>query len=393
MKTPSFKPKKITNHGKECWKIDIPANYSPTRKRKRPIYATKAEAERDSRKLRSQVSRFGNQLPPIPHDLHAVVVEALKILEPHGIGLERAVAEYVQRLEKSQSSITYKELVDRVVDHKRDLGKRPVYVSDVRQKGRHFLPFFGENKICEIETLEIDEAIASLQISPSSKQIYRRYLRMFFNQALEWNLIERNPVPPNKKGQIYRKEPKIFSVDQVTRLLKGATSELLPYYTLAVFCGIRPVEITRLNWEDIDFEKRIIELSTDQSKTHERRMIKVEDTPFSWLAQFKGKTGSIVPSSFRAKFDANRKASGLFSEWSSDVLRHTCATYHATFHENFEKTSFMLGHDVRTLKNFYFRPVLDEAAEEFWAITPDSIKAAKRQQSDDAAPSRGAKTP
>ena len=70
----------------------------------------------------------------------------------------------------------------------------------------------------------------------------------------------------------------------------------------------------------------------------------------------------------------------MFEEWSSDVLRHTCATYHATYHENYEKTSFMLGHDVVTLKRHYFRPVLSEDAEEFWNITPDSFEAAVWQR-------------
>ena len=124
----------------------------------------------------------------------------------------------------------------------------------------------------------------------------------------------------------------------------------------------------------------MIELSTEQSKTHCRRLIKIEDTPHAWLKRFEGKTGSVIPSSFRGKFDSNRKSSGLFEEWSSDVLRHTCATYHATYHENYEKTSFMLGHDVVTLKRHYFRPVLSEDAEEFWNITPDSFEAAVWQR-------------
>lgn len=370
MRVPSFTPKKIMNHGKECWQINIPALYSPKKKRERLIFDTKSKADAKSRQLKAAAQKFGSNLPTLSHDLHAQVVKVIRKLEPHGIRLEEAVDGYLERVQQLESSITYSELVDAVVKHKRDRGKREKYVGDVRQKGRRFLPFFGDKKICDISTLEIDEAVSNLEIAPSSKRVYRRYLRLIFNQALEWQMLDKNPVPPNKKEITERKEPSIFTPEQVQTLLHGATDELLPYYVLAVFCGIRPTEITRLSWDKVHFEEKVIRVGSSQSKTKLPRLVKINETAFAWLKKFKGKSGKIIPDSFRAKFDQNRKDTGLFSAWSSDVLRHTCATYHATLHEEYEKTAYLLGHDVATLKRYYFQPVLKTVADKFWKLRP-----------------------
>lgn len=373
MKSPSFKPKKIVNHDKDCWQINIPALYSPKGKRERRIFQKKSEAEEESRRLKEGVKKHGTSLPTLPHETHAEVVRVIEKLQPLGIRLEEAVDEYLERKRRSEESITFADLIERVADQKEREGRRPKYVSDIRQKGGRFLPFFGNEKISDIRPQDIEDAISKLNVSSSSQKIYRRYLRLFFNQAVELQILESSPIPKIRNIISDRPDPAIFTPAQVRRLLNGSTEELLPYYVLAVFVGIRPTEISRLNWSSIDFEEKAIDIKAEQSKTKIRRLIELEETAFAWLEKFRGISGPIAPTkAFRAKFDQNRKDSGLFSEWSNDVLRHTCATYHATFHRDYGKTAFHLGHDVATLKRHYFQPVLRKNAEAFWNLRPEA---------------------
>ncbi len=65
-----------------------------------------------------------------------------------------------------------------------------------------------------------------------------------------------------------RKE--ILTNVQVGALLKVICEtdfELLPYHVLCIFAGIRPKEVERLTWSNINMDEQFIEVPDEKSKT------------------------------------------------------------------------------------------------------------------------------
>ena len=69
------------------------------------------------------------------------------------------------------------------------------------------------------------------------------------------------------------------------------------YVCIAPFTGIRPSEIGRLKWSDIDISERSIRLSGENIRMSNRRVVYIRDNLFEWLQLWKDKLGTneIVP--------------------------------------------------------------------------------------------------
>ena len=52
-------------------------------------------------------------------------------------------------------------------------------------------------------------------------------------------------------------------------------SEIVPYLAIGFFAGLRPDEIRRLRWQDIDFTAKEIHVNADTSKTSTERTVQV----------------------------------------------------------------------------------------------------------------------
>jgi integrase len=65
---------------------------------------------------------------------------------------------------------------------------------------------------------------------------------------------------------------------QVTALLKAVCEtdfELLPYHVLCMFAGIRPKEVERLSWNNINMAERFVEVPEEKSKSAMRRIVEM----------------------------------------------------------------------------------------------------------------------
>jgi len=156
--------------------------------------------------------------------------------------------------------------------------------------------------------------------------------------------------------------------------------ELLPFLTMAFFCGIRPDgELQKLEWGDIDLTDRIVTIRPEVSKTHRRRFPEISENAVAWLEAYRrrgGRTdGRIVPFSpsvLRKKRRANWKAAaGEKVRWIQQGARHTyCSCWLAT-HGDINKLVLQSGHDsVDTMWRSYHKGVKKEQAQKFWTIQP-----------------------
>ncbi len=96
-------------------------------------------------------------------------------------------------------------------------------------------------------------------------------------------------------------------------VIKVYPGELVPWFVLGLFAGLRPEETVRLDWADIDFDRRQIDLPAKKAKGRTRRIIPMEPNLIEWLKPYRpvGGNGKAV-SNFRWHFQVYRAAKGDF---------------------------------------------------------------------------------
>jgi integrase len=140
-----------------------------------------------------------------------------------------------------------------------------------------------------------------LGLQSQTRDNYRRALSPFFQFCRRKKWRSDNPMDGVEPIRSPKKEPVYFTAEEVRKILATAMAhpelDLLGYFALALFAGIRPDELgreensnplqsekpngppkpkdirRRLDWNDIDFQDLLITVSAETSKIRERRLI------------------------------------------------------------------------------------------------------------------------
>ena len=88
--------------------------------------------------------------------------------------------------------------------------------------------------------------------------------------------------------------PAIWTPDDLEKLLKGAPADLVPVLAIGAFAGLRTSELLRLEWNEVDLERGLIEVKADKAKSARRRLVKIEPNLRAWLAPYAGSAGPGV---------------------------------------------------------------------------------------------------
>ena len=164
-----------------------------------------------------------------------------------------------------------------------------------------FLDCVGNKKLSLITIKDIDEyKQAKLQIIlPTTMNIYLRTLKSAFNKAVQWEILQRNPIRNIKLCPVPQQTPQFFNLDHFKKLLQIVKEPWLSNaIQLAVFTGMRRSEITNLQWKHIDFSRELIYVESDanfQTKTGKRRILPMNSYVLKLLqAMFLKRTGDYV---------------------------------------------------------------------------------------------------
>ena len=177
-------------------------------------------------------------------------------------------------------------------------------------------------------------------------------------------------MPEVPLAKVVSGEPGILTPEQMARLLESADEETLPYWAIGAFAGLRSAEIERLQWEQVDFEAGLIEVTAKSSKTASRRLVKIEPNLHRWLSPYMFQHGPVCPPGLYPRLLEDRKRAGL-TEWPSNALRHSFASYHLAHFGNPQKTSAELGHmNPAIVFQHYRQLVRPEQAERWWKVVP-----------------------
>ena len=273
--------------------------YRETGKRKRSFFETKEQAESFAAFKNAELKRNGVEHAEFPTALRVMAQEAVEKMlellpkpppepEPENDSDEQrrqrdeqrkkrmadackivvsAVDEYVARWRASERSCTAVQLVRELVAAKKADGASMRHLSDLRSRLNIFAKEFDGQMVATITSAEIDDWLRSLNVSPVTRNHYRRLIILAFNFAVQRKYATENPAVETAEAREPKTKPGILKVDEATALLVNARTEILPYIAIGLFAGLRRAEIERLDWSEIDFDSGHIEVTAEKSKS------------------------------------------------------------------------------------------------------------------------------
>lgn len=281
--------------------------------------------------------------------------------------LRRVIRHGATALEAEQHTVTFEVAALASVDARS--GRRESTKRDLRHFVRRMLrvPNIGMRPLRRMTSEECRNMLqTAFGNSIHSYRKGRTILHSIFAYGLRRQWCSCNPVDCIETPVAQEKEIKPLSPSEVKRLVHTAEKpehrDMLLPLQLMLYCGVRPTEVTRLQPQDISPQEGELIIKPRVGKTGGGRIV-----PLRHITAEIG--GRIAPRNWIQRWRALRRAAG-FTNWVSDVCRHTFASYHAAYFRNLGELQLEMGHrDVTLLRSRYVSPVKRRDARLFWLGT------------------------
>lgn len=217
----------------------------------------------------------------------------------------------------------------------------------------------------------IDGKIESGKVSPGMVWHLVKALKTFFNFARKARVINENPVT-RKKPRLPKKPPEVWTPDEIKRILEYTESTLSGrMIRFNLYVGLRPAEMLRLKWEDIDFAGQT--LTVQEAKDNEFRKLNLHPVALQNLkelrqsghrdseAVFKGVTLSYMDYWAR-KVKKGLSLGHIKRFWYA--IRHTFATTYYEKTRDLRGLQEMLGHSKIEMTTVYVNPSEEHRREQ-----------------------------
>ena len=218
------------------WKITIELGYDilGNRKRKTEVFnGTKQEAIKREAELKSEFYHIGKTMK----------INDLTFEELSEIFIEKYCIPNISRV----TTFGYKKSLARIN------------------------PIIGKIKLNKITPLILDNMYQQLRIGKAGQELgyhsmYNLYkvINVMFNQAIRWEIMDKNPNLKANKPKREHKEKNFYDINQVKKLLDVLDNESVKYKTLillALDSGARRSELCALRWSDINMDTKMMSIT------------------------------------------------------------------------------------------------------------------------------------
>ena len=197
------------------------------------------------------------------------------------------------------------------------------------------------------------------KVSASQFNKGRTMLHGLFEFAIRREWCDKNPIKRIERKKVIEKEILPLKLSETKRLITTAqreSPECAVVAALLIYTGIRPREVRRLTWRDIDTEEKTITVRSQCSKTGGVRQVEIPPVLNRLLIAHSSelKEGKICPTDWQRRWRKIRDNSGFRGRWVQDVLRHTYASFHAKRYTDLPRLQLNMGHrDLSLLRSRY----------------------------------------
>jgi len=237
---------------------------------------------------------------------------------------------------------TLSEFTEEYISHKRDVENKRSWKKD-QTFLRKFIDYFGDTKLCDITTKQIDEYKLERLKKVKAKTVNNelQVLKHMLNLAKKWNkLFIDNVVSKSGLIKTESNRKRILTYEEEKKLIENSSEHLKPIIKTALLTAMRLGELLSLRWSDVDLEQNYIKIRREVSKSKKSREIPISTAFRLLLLELKlktGKSGYVFvtdtgipyspsnPSAIKRTFTTARRKSNLLDSRFHD-LRHTALT-------------------------------------------------------------------
>lgn len=284
----------------------------------------------------------------------------------------KCIAAGVEALQKQEKTVTFEKAVEAALEARQDRRARTIW--DFRYFCKRFMKRckgLAQRRVRAITPTECAGYIDAAFDTPRQRQKARMVLSGVFSTAMKRGWCDENPVARVEVPRVVEKRIDILQPQEIERLVETARQYLggrcLAAVGMMLYAGIRPHEVARLSWEQVDIEGGSIAILPRHSKTGGARSVTIHPPLRRLLASCTDVTGLICPPQWLWHWRRLRRSAG-FTRWVPDVLRHTFASYHLRNFHSYSELQYETGHrDSSLLRTRYVNMSRAQNAASFWS--------------------------
>jgi integrase len=348
-------------------------------------FKTMAEAVAEKQILDAEIHNLPAPLPMVQTRLsEEQLAEAESAFQSlNGKSLTLAVKHF---LDTYREPVTPKDLGEAYTEFLEDRKKanlRPLSIANLRIKVNFLVKAHAGKKAHEILPQQIKDVAFTKDRSPRAANNVRRALSGFFSWAVNQGYCKDNPVAKVKPAEEDELDPQILPIGDVRKLLAVASEfkegKLLPYFALGLFCGIRPEETAKLNWDLIDLKQKLVRLPSTIAKMRAKRNVEISANCVQWLLPHSTKRTDLKPKNWRRDFDKIREICGYgtpsvekphLKPWVVDAMRHTAISHYYAKHQDEGRAASWAGNSPDVIHRHYKGLTDPKDTKAFWSISP-----------------------
>lgn len=333
-----------------------------------------AEGERIARNLASA----DGERTTVSTDDVVYYRECAKKVRPYS--LHQAVDFFLKFHSVKTTNSSIAEIADAHVadinSRKDDLSER--YPESVKYETDVWKRWAGGTPIQSMTAARIKELLDASGFSKTTKRNLIRRFHAMENFAMKKGLLSREhrSLVENISLPKEHKAPEIFTPDELMRLFIILDKREISYVATMAFGGPRRAEFERMTHDHLTFDEDQARIDESIAKTKSRRTLDLEDNLKEWLALADlRKEGKLLTKKEVARISGDKerlKKVGLV--WKNNGLRHSFCSYHLARGKDAAKTSLLAGNSPDMIFTHYNAVVSTKAAEEWFNISPISVR-------------------
>ena len=197
-------------------------------------------------------------------------------------------------------------------------------------------------RVRDIRPMHLQALINEYSSMARTCEQMRMTLRQIFSQAIEDDIILKNPAASLELPRHIKKEKRALTPEEKTAVKSADLTDCeRAFLMIAYGCGLRPGEIYALTWDDIDFRKNVIHVNKSivfekNNKPHlsvpkTDKSIRDVDAPrivMEALRRYRCTT--IVPKLFSGRYGDYKGMTGYTRDWKRIKKKIEAALGHET---------------------------------------------------------------
>lgn len=337
-------------------------------KRKREFFDDEEKARKALSHAQREAKKHGTSAVGLQLSDRVRFADAEKRLALVGATLQQAVDFYILHAAAIRKPVTVEELGKQCIAAKEAQGRREHYTRMLHVPiGKLPQAMLAH----EVTSEHVKALLAGQKIKPKTRNNWLGYISAIWKWGKDNGMVSIDPSDGVERYDDDRDEIDLLSVPECRTLLDHIRANLpkwLPFHVLGIFAGIRPDEIRRMTWGDINIEEGTAVVRGRSSKTRQRRIVTLEPAAGAWLALC-DPTKPLTPKRSESQLAGARKIIGR--PWVHDGMRHSFGSYHLAHFKDEKRTQLEMGHGSSAmLWNHYRALVTEKDAAAFWQLMP-----------------------